>query len=334
MFSLIESKKEIAKAQRKLEATIRREFDRRVTKSIGYPGGMTKDVKVSTNGTHWYWSSDYDQQDTPNPRRLNWFGLFTADTDLQISVEINTPYEGRNDQIAGFFARNNDTGVVYLMHSGRVGGGTQGVGKTAFLAWSNQNPIEVVDASGGIKEGTLVMPVEGLAASRSAVLYTETIANFKKAVRAGEVNSPEFQKKKKEFEDFFAESRGRRQGQRSSAIDYLSRHGEVVDALHSWRSKRTFPKNGRLVKNVFIDMGTMVDGDLIEVFEVKTSTARSDVYAAIGQLMVHGTSKKCHRVIVLPMEDNLSSDLQDALRRLGIELLRFALDESSATIIQ
>jgi hypothetical protein len=40
MFSLIESKEEIAKAQRKLEATIRRDSKSKAVKNIGYPGGI------------------------------------------------------------------------------------------------------------------------------------------------------------------------------------------------------------------------------------------------------------------------------------------------------
>ncbi len=333
MFSLIESKEEIAKAQRKLEAAIRRDFKTKAVKNIGYRGGTTFDAKVVTDGSYWYWSSDHDDEDIPNPRRLNWFGLFRGDADLQISVEINTAYEGRNDQVAGFFARDNDTGSIYLLHSGRVGGGTKGVGKAAFLAWSNQRPIDVVDSSGGIREGVLVMPIEGVAASRSAVRYIDTIASFKQAVRAGDLASPEFQHKKKELDDFFAESRGRRKGQRSGEIDYLSRHGEVVDALYSWRSSSVLPKSGRLVKNVLIDMGVAVGSELVEVFEVKTSTARSDVYAAIGQLMVHGTSDKCRRVMVLPQKELIASDLKEALQRLNIELLKFKLDEKAATIV-
>lgn len=333
MFSLIESKEEIAKAQRNMEAAIRRDFKTKAVKNIGYPGGTTSDAKIITDGTYWYWSADYDDEDIPNPRRLNWFGLFRSDADLQISVEINTAYEGRNDQVAGFFARDNDTGSIYLLHSGRVGGGTKGVGKAAFLAWSNQRPMDVVDSSGGIREGALVMPIEGTAASRSAVLYIDTIVRFKQAVRAGDMATPEFQRKKKELDDFYAESRGRRKGRRSGEIDYLSRHGEVVDALYSWRGSSSLPKNGRLVKNVLIDMGVAVDRELVEVFEVKASTARSDVYAAIGQLMVHGTSDECRRVIVLPQNEPIASDLKDALQRLNIELLKFRLDEKAATIV-
>ena len=333
MFTLIESKEEIAKVQRKLESAIRRDFKKHVTKNIGYPGGTTFDATVVTDGTYWYWSSDHNSKDVANPRRLNWFGLYKAEGDLQISVEINTAYEGRNDQVAGFFARDNDTGSIYLLHSGRVGGGTKGVGKSAFLAWSDQRSIDVVDSSGGVRDGILVMPIDGIAASRSAVRYVDIIARFKLAVRAGDIETPEFQLKKKYLNDFYSEERGRRKGRRSAQIDYLSRHGDVVDALNSWRISTPLPKGGRVVKNVLIDMGVAVGCDLVEVFEVKTSTARSDVYGAIGQLMVHGTAADCRRVIVLPHKESIAADLTDALQRLSIELLRFKLDELKATIL-
>lgn len=333
MFSLIESKEEITKAQRKLETTIRRNLKSTAVKNIGYPGGTTFGAKVFTDGNYWYWSSDYNDADIPNPRRLNWFGLFRENADLQISVEINTAYEGRNDQVAGFFARDNRTGSFYLLHSGRVGGGTKGVGKAAFLSWSNQRPIEVFDSSGGIREGVVVMPIEGIAATRSAVWYIDIIASFKQAVRAGDMDTREFQRKKKELDDFYSESRGRRKGQRSGELDYLSRHGEVVDALHSWRRSTALPKGGRLVKNLLIDMGVEVGRELVEVFEVKTSTSRADVYAAIGQLMVHGTSDDCRRAMVLPQKEPIATDLKEALKRLNIELLRFKLDEDAATIV-
>lgn len=333
MFSLIESKDEIANAQRKLEATIRHDFKSKMVKNIGYPSMTIVNAKVFTNGEYWYRTADFNDADVPNPRRLNWFGLFRENADLQISVEINTAYEGRNDQVAGFFARDNRTGSIYLLHSGRIGGGTKGVGKAAFLVWSNQRLIEVVDSSWGIREGVLVMPIEGVAATRSAVRYIDTVASFKKAVRIGDMVTPEFQRKMKELYDFYSESRGRRKGQRSGEVDYLSRHGDVVDALHFWRNSSALPKGGRLVKNVLIDMGVEVDRNLVEVFEIKTSTSRSDIYEAIGQLMVHGTADECRRVIVLPQKEPIAFDQKEALKRLNIELLSFKLDKDAATIV-
>ena len=107
MASLLESKAEIASAQRKLEAAIRKSFKGRATMNIGYPGGTERGAKVVTDCRHWYWSADHPAQVTPNPRRLNWFGLMpgAGSSNVEISVEINTPYEGKNNQVGGFFGR-------------------------------------------------------------------------------------------------------------------------------------------------------------------------------------------------------------------------------------
>jgi hypothetical protein len=331
MFLLIESEDQIFKAQRQLEATMRREFKRRAVKDIGYPGGSKRDAKVFTDGHHWYWSLDADA-DVSNPCRLNWFGLFKDKPGLGITVEINTPYEGRTDLVAGFFARDTETAKVYLMHSGRIGGGTKGVGKAAFLAWSDQRLIDTVDSSGEVREGVLVMPIEGVSASRSASRYIETIASFKRAVREGLIQRPDFVRKKKRWADFYSEGRGRRKGKRSGTFDYLSRHGEVVDALNLWRTAGKLRKHERIVKDILIDLGVQVAGDLTEVFEVKTSTARSDLYAGIGQLLVHGSSPKCRKIIVLPSTEPLAPDIKDALLRLNIEVLNFRLSREGAAI--
>src|SRR5690554_35761 len=117
MFSLLESRAEMRKAQCKLETTLRREFRRTAVRNIGYPGGTTFDAKVFTDGDYWYWCADHKKRNVPNPRRLNWFGLFKNEGILHISVEVNTAYAGRNDQVAGFFARESNSGVVYLLHS-------------------------------------------------------------------------------------------------------------------------------------------------------------------------------------------------------------------------
>lgn len=162
--------------------------------------------------------------------------------------------------------------------------------------------------------------------------YIDQIAGFKVAVRAGELDSPEFKQKERAFEDFYAESRGRRRGRRSSDIDYLSRHGEVVDALYEWRQRGALPQGCRLVKNVLIDLGVASDNGLVEVFEVKTSASRPDLYVGIGQLLVHGSRGECQRTLVLPSDEAVPPDVAEALARLRVSVLRFELSETGATI--
>ncbi len=116
-------------------------------------------------------------------------------------------------------------------------------------------------------------------------------------------------------------------------VEYLSRHGEVVDALRIWRERHGVEKPN-IVKNAYVDMGVMdARGLLTELYEVKTSAARSDVYTGIGQLMVHGPSG-CRRYLVLPAVEDLKPDLADALQRLEIGLLRFRLDRKDGEIFE
>jgi hypothetical protein len=337
VFTLLETRRDIAKAQRHLEAAIRRDFVTRAVKSIGYPGGTRLGATVLTDGNYWFWSQDNKGRGIANPRRLNWFGLFRDDRSLHITVEVNVAYEGRNNDVAGFFARDTDTGLVYLFHSGRLGGGTSGIGKLTFLAWCNiegsQRPVEVADSTGGIREGLLVMPITGLAATRPAVRYVNIVARFKGAVRAGGLETPELRRKQHQLRDYYAEARGRRKGLRPTVIDYLSRHGEVIDELRLWRDKRPVPKGARFVKNDLVDLGVTVDEALVEVYEAKTNVMRSAIYSAIGQLMVHGATEPCRRVLVLPQGHKLSDDIGGAIRRLKIEILRYTMDENSVTIL-
>jgi hypothetical protein len=177
------------------------------------------------------------------------------------------------------------------------------------------------------------MPIEGLTAAKSAARYIDLVRGFKKAARSGEIQSPEFLKEQREFEDYFSEGRGRRKGRRSSKIDYISRHGEIVDALKSWRLAQPLSKRCRVVKNVYIDLGVANGNDLVEVFEVKPSADRSSIYSAVGQLLVHGRKEPCRKTIVLPADEPLASDLADALSRLQIDEVRFKLTKDSVSIL-
>ncbi len=333
MFLMLESRDDVTKAQKSLEALLKRELPLRKVKDIGYPGGRVADATVCTDGRYWYWSGSLGGDQTPSPRRLNWFGEFNEDTGLGITVEINTPHAGSNGRVAGFFARDTRSGLVYLFHSGRVGGGTKGVGKHAFLAWSDHRLHEVLDASGRLREGVLVMPIEGDDACRSALRYVRSIVEFKQAVRSGEIGTPEFEIRLKRWGDYYSESWGRRIGRISATLDYESRHGEVVEALMNWRASGGIPRGHRLAKDVLIDLGVFDGQRLTEVFEVKTSAVRADLYTAIGQLMVHGGGDACRRTLVLPEQCDPPADIFVAVKRLGIGLIRYRVTPEGVSIL-
>jgi hypothetical protein len=332
MLIYVEDKSEIKRAQNRLERTLRKHFSTKSKKDIGYPGGRVRQAEVFTDGRYWFRSADLIARRTAHPRRHNWFGRYSDRSGTGIIVEINVAYEGHDAQAAGFFARDSETGITYLMHSGRVGGGTKGVGKTYFHTFRREPPIKVLDSRGNTRGGLIVMPIQGNAANRSALRYVGIVENFKRAVKNGEIQTPEFQREQKQYEDFYSEGHGRRRGKRSSKIDYLSRHGEIVDALFKWRQLSPLPLKGRLVKDQLIDLGVAVGPNLLEVFEVKTNATRQTFYTALGQLMVHGRSIRCRKVMALPHDEDLPDDLAKAIGLLGIELVRFKLSDRGVTI--
>ena len=335
MFLLLESREDIENSQHNLETTLQREFPHSEARNIGYPSGRHTNAQIYVyEERYWFWTGDYIGKGTP--RRQNWFGLMRPGV-LGITVEINVPYQGQSKILAGYFARDSVSKTIYLMHSGKIGGGAKGVGKNAFLASSSPQLIEVIDATGGVRLGVIVMPIEGYAASRSAISYIDTIALFRQEVRNREFENSEpiFERNKQKLKDFYSEVYGRRKGKRSSEIDYISRHGEVVEALREWREKKRMKETSRLVKDVYMDMGVTKEGNtLLEIYEVKTKATTQDVYCAIGQLLVHENPKECKKVLVLPITEKISPNLKETLKRLNIDLLWFKLNKVSATILE
>ena len=333
MYTLIEDRAETRRAQSELEATMGREFPTTAIRDIGWQGGRQPQAKVRTDGTYWFWSSDH-RDEVANPRRLNWFGRIGDGPGVAIAVEVNTPYVGRNDSIAGFFARNTTNGRTYLFHSGRVGGGAEGVKKDALVAWSDLELQPVYASDGSHKEGILVMPVSGRGAVRPAVAYVQAIIEFKAAVRNGDTRTPKAREKERKLREYFDEFFGRKTGKAAARdIDYVSRHGEVVKALREWRKRKGLLAGQRVVKTTLLDLGVSKGSDLVEVYEVKTSAVRGDVYTGIGQLTVHAESIDCSRTLVLPADDPLAQDLAAALSRNEIHLQLYRLTETGVTLL-
>ena len=75
---------------------------------------------------------------------------------LDITCEINCPHHDFNRRIAGAFVRDVD-GRLYVTHSGRVGGGRKGIGKSAFLRWYSGDNMENICWPDGKVTKTIVI---------------------------------------------------------------------------------------------------------------------------------------------------------------------------------
>lgn len=291
---------------------------------IGYRG-PNFEHDVFTLGRDKLWASFILlKQERSTTRFWNGFGIFQPDHPTQtIAVEINIPLESNSERVAGFFAEDPLTGAIYLMHSGKIGGGRKGIGKSAFLAWSKSELVDVATGYGETRSGLIIGNIHGTDLADRIWRFVQLVAAFKDAAVSGDLDGAEFQSKVSAFEQYRKEFSGRKHGKRTVGdIDYISYHGDVVQALHDERSAKL--GNGETIgNNILMDLFVSKDGKLIELYEIKTNTDRQTLYTAIGQLITHSAGIALRRFIVVPDRERVPDDFIAALREHKIALRRF-----------
>lgn len=124
-------------AQSRMQCIIEKHLPLRGDGVIGHPGG-DEFLPIYSNGDGHLWCAfgEVKEGDGSAPRRWNAFGVFGESLSAQnIVVEVNIPTTGNDGRVAGFFAEDDSDGTVYLMHSGKIGGGKPGVGQVEFVEW-------------------------------------------------------------------------------------------------------------------------------------------------------------------------------------------------------
>ena len=314
MLSLLVTRDEIAQAQKQLQTTMGTLFPERHRPDADFP--------FHHDGRYWYRAGCHAADDGTVTRHLNAFGAVEKGLHPPATVEVSIAAEGRNNQLGSFFAREVATGSVYLMHSGSINPGGY-----EFRERLGLEQLPAFDGSDEPRFGYVVVAVNTPTSGRSLTWYLERIEAYRQGLTDDE---PQLQEGG--FRPFFKEPRGWRVAHGPVAVEYRSRHGEVVDALRSWRENQPMDPGWRIVKDEFIDLGIAdARNSLVELYEVKTSSARSDVYSAIGQLMIH-SPVRCRRMMVLPGDPPLPTPVEAALRRLEIDVLEFTLDDERAYI--
>lgn len=322
---LVEGEREKRDAQKAMETSVTAQLARVGKRNIGFPSGNVDEVLYS-NGDGTLWAAFSDAADAKVPRRWNAFGIYEGKRHAQmITVEINVPTTSNSASVAGFFARNPVTGVTYLMHDGSVGGGKKGVGRGAFMSWSNRSLIDVERTDGEPRAGIVIGQADDPDLADRIWHFVSTVRAFKDAVKRGDLDGEETRRTIAEWEEFRSESSGRRTGRRRGRIDYVSYHGDVVEALRAEREERA-SKGERVLNSPLIDLMVKTGSEMSEIFEVKTDCGRQPLYTAIGQLMAHsvGSASGIVRTLVVP-EGDLPEGLASCFAELGITLRRFRL---------
>ena len=100
---------------------------------------------------------------------------------VPITCEINPPRFGINRRCAGLFLRDIN-GIIYLAHSGKIGGGRKGIGKTSFLKSYNQEAMVRVTFPNGVEDDYIII---GRVNHRSLLVklteFIQNVATFKES---------------------------------------------------------------------------------------------------------------------------------------------------------
>jgi hypothetical protein len=114
MLTLVESTMKKVRAQRALQSRLEGSWRRREQRFVVWRPD-SRQITIRHNERYWFGSVP------PNdltPRYWNPLGECRASGNLQISVELNVPTASNSKRVSGFFAKDTQTGIVYLMHDG------------------------------------------------------------------------------------------------------------------------------------------------------------------------------------------------------------------------
>lgn len=288
-----------------------------LNRKLGIRGGSSGEWSVTWHPRAQMWSL----LDVGPNRFWFCFGIenpATTEKALDIAVEVNPPRKGTSGHTGGAFAWDAG-GMVHLCHNGKIGGGRQGVGKSAFFEHyrgeltqmaHRDRIVEVVDL-GPIDSPELVFRIKRFAREvvriKDLILQPSTSSRGSPQADVDATFTPEFSGARTPFTV-------------RRMIEARADHGLVVDAL-----KKSVDSFGHSAENdrerdLFVRDSR---GRLAFLFEVKTDVSTTSIYTAVGQLLLNrGTGMDAIRLIlVVPGEPNQRT--HDALRSIGIEVLPY-----------
>jgi hypothetical protein len=311
MIRVIEDAATIRECQAELNARVKAVTTEERQYTVGFPGGAAEATV--------YYSEHLDFWMTLKPisnRYWNCGGIGYPFNTSNVAphVEINPPLSGIDRRIAGAYLEDDD-GVRYIGHSGKIGGGAKGVSKTNFLVyypgWS------------WVLSGEQDVPMYVIGRLNSDELprrlrdFTRRSAEFRRLIKSGrtpgvEDGSPTFN----------PEFQGTKRYSTADQVEADCVHGAVVVALRDALVDRGIEAFTTVTRDLYV----RGDEDQMSIlFEAKTHADTTSIYGAVGQLMFHGVGTARKLVAVLP--EDVTASARHRLAELGIAVVTFNIDD-------
>ena len=323
------SKKEIRHAYTRFAANLRKGAVNHADTKVGYQGGG------SVHEAHWrpvqrFWAVFEDSL----AHNRYWCAFGTTDPgesdNLSITCEVNIPFDGIDRRIAGVFVKNDD-GTVFVAHSGKIGGGRKGVGKSGFWRmYRGAGPTTVTYSDGAEREVVVIGRIDSPLLAAKVGHFVHEVARIKDAVSAGSSSPSEASGGDEDgVGSYTPEFAGARTPYPfGGVVESTCRHGLVVDAL----ARRLTQKGHAIGNDRARDLFVVDDaGSVTCLFEVKTDLSTTSTYAAIGQVMFDTALDAPKPLLVVVFPGLPTPKTAKRFRQLGIQCLTYEWQDEKVT---
>jgi len=273
---------------------------------VGYPSGRFLDtVKYSPELNIWISVREHDN------KYWNGFGIGEPKEGQNKSLkgEINFAYDGKNKRISGVFA-HDDSGRVLALHRGKIGGGKKGVGKKLFTENFRGDFLTAIEEDSETKFC--------LVGDLNSTYFPIQVATFIKEIQR--VKNLSYKATTNEFSElenfnYTAEHFGRIETEKSGKMEIERTHGIVVNELAQELQRRNYLIGNDKNRDLYTHNTKQID----RLFEIKTSCATQNLYAAVGQLIVYSIPIKKPVALFIVIPDQLNSRVLTRLLGIGIK---------------
>ncbi|MBI4931902.1 MAG: hypothetical protein HY841_14160 [Bacteroidetes bacterium] len=334
LLTLIKDKQEILKLHNDFVRLLNKNSRKKINNfRLTTPGTGTWHTTAQYNPSNNIWSVVEPHEN----KKDNFYILLGVDPDPKaingIVVQCNYQIGFENFKEACFWA-NDSKGKVYLLHSGRMGGGVKGI-----------NFENIDDLYSGARSTLLyndvsydyftVCELHSKQAYQQVVDFVNEVDRIKCILKSNTaVSSLGKRKINKAFKIYSPEFWGKRKSYFiKKKISSNSKHGFIVDGLEKIMHKEYGVNKNQLVKNKYIDLGITKNNKAVAIFEIKPSINTQSIYTAIGQLMLHSSSIKSNPAIYIVLPNKLEDKMEKDLLSLSIKSIRFVLRKNKVRFI-
>ena len=313
MLRVIENKNEIRQCQGRFERAFKKVLDKKVKGFVAHRG-ETSEAMFNWSEKTGLWAVF---KEADRNRFWNAFGLQRPQKNSNYPplVEINFPFKRTSRRVAGVFVKD-DKGNILVCHSGRIGGGRPGIGKSLFEDNYRGGKVAVSDGEEE-KEYAIIGDIMSPRFPYQVKEFVLEIDRIKK-IGTGEIKKVE-PKKKPEFTPEFS---GKRRFKLNKEIVSDSDHGYVVGELARLLEAKNLTIGNDRNRDLYI---LDKEGNILTLFEVKTDIGKGNLYSGVGQLLINSLQEENRPRLILVIPNKLPSNIEEGLKGISVECLPYKL---------